>query len=553
MSYCTGRKLGKMAGGPGAAVITDDSWLRVNPSAYLADYNEIMPMQFLGDSAANSTQSICAKIRHSANDKRIKGIILEPGMLQISLPALNEIGIAIADFKVSGKPVYAYGDYLSQGDYLLASYADEIFMEPSASAGLMLTGTSANSLFYKDMYDKLGIKMHVIQAGEFKGAGEPYSQTSFSEGTRQNIAAALSDRFESILKLIAANRKITVDDVRTVYNNREDLFIHAEHAVELKLIDHAMSRAEMLKKLDTDSEKMVPIAKYASGPEFSAKDKIAVVYLNGNISAGPASYNQSMISHSKVQKICKALVKDKSIKAVVLRINSPGGSALESELIYQELLRLKASKPIVVSMGSVAASGGYYISCAADKILADEGTITGSIGVIMYCPREQDLAARSGSIPKPSSLAVCRRDQSLEPYSPELLASLKQSSIATYDEFKSRVMTARKISPDKIQSIAEGRIYSAEDALGVGLIDSLGNLEDAVLQAAGMANISDYAVTNYPTKITFFEALKDSEFFRMSLKSLLENRIVDIQKLAARYVEPIEPGTWMYLMPTMVD
>ena len=134
-----------------------------------------------------------------------------------------------------------------------------------------------------------------------------------------------------------------------------------------------------------------------------------------------------------------------------------------------------------------------------------------------------------------------------------MLASLKQSSIATYDEFKSRVMTARKISPDKIQSIAEGRIYSAEDALGVGLIDSLGNLEDAVLQAAEMANISDYAVTNYPLKITFFEALKDSEFFRMSLKSLLENRILDIQKLAERYVEPIEPGTWQYLMPTMVD
>ncbi|MDD4100785.1 MAG: signal peptide peptidase SppA [Candidatus Cloacimonetes bacterium] len=554
MSYCTGRKLGKMAGGPGAAVITDDSWLRVNPSAYLADYNEIMPMQFLGDSAANSTQSICAKIRHSANDKRIKGIILEPGMLQISLPALNEIGIAIADFKVSGKPVYAYGDYLSQGDYLLASYADEIFMEPSASAGLMLTGTSANSLFYKDMYDKLGIKMHVIQAGEFKGAGEPYSQTSFSEGTRQNIAAALSDRFESILKLIATNRKITVDDVRTVYNNREELFIPAEQAVSMKLIDHAMSRAEMLKKLETDSEKMVPIAKYAAGPEFSAKEKIAVVYLNGNISAGPASYNQSMISHAKVQKICKALVKDKSIKAVVLRINSPGGSALESELIYQELLRLKASKPIVVSMGSVAASGGYYISCAADKILADEGTITGSIGVIMVLPEGTGLGRKIGINSQTIKFGKFAGGiNPLEPYSPELLASLKQSSIATYDEFKSRVMTARKISPDKIQSIAEGRIYSAEDALGVGLIDSLGNLEDAVLQAAEMANISDYAVTNYPLKITFFEALKDSEFFRMSLKSLLENRILDIQKLAERYVEPIEPGTWQYLMPTMVD
>jgi protease IV len=555
MSYCTGRQFSKLAMSTQSSVIvTDNSWLRVNPSGMIADYNEVMPLNFMGSGSANSIQNMTAKIAQAADDKRIKGMILEPGMLQISLPALNELGLAIQNFKAGGKPVYAFGDFISQGDYLLASYADEIFMEPSASAGLLLTGTAVNALFYKELYEKLGIKMHVIQAGEFKGAGEPYNQTSFSEGTRQNIADVLSDRFELILATIAQNRSITTDDVRAVYNNREDIFIRAEQAVEMQLVDHALSRTEMLEKLDVESDKLVSIGDYKASRKMPRGDKIAVVYLNGNIAPGTAGYGQSLISHSKVRKITKDLIDNESVKAVVLRVNSPGGSALESEHIYQELLRLKASKPIIVSMGGVAASGGYYISCAADRIMADAGTITGSIGVIMVLPEATALGRKVGLRSQTIKYGKYAGAMNpFEPYSQEILNSFKQSSIGTYDEFKARVMSARGIAPEKINSIAEGRIYSAEDALAVNLIDEIGSLDLALVAAAEMANLSTFETVNYPVKMSFFEALKDSDFFNLTVQRIFSPNLLDLEKLARSYIEHIEPGTWQYLMPVVVD
>ncbi len=555
MSWCTGRQFSKMAGSAqSSVVIGQDSWLRVNPSGMIPDYNEVMPFAFMGKISANSIQNMTLKIRLAKDDSRIKGLILEPGMLQVSFAGLNELGIAIQDFKQSGKAVLAFGDYLTQGDYLLASYADEIYMEPSASAGLLLTGTAVNALFYKDLYQKLGIKMHVIQAGEFKGAGEPYSQTSFSEGTRKNIEAALSDRFDLILNMIVENRGLTRDDALAVYNNRENLFIRAEKAVEMKLVDHALSRANMLDSLATDAEKLVAISDYAPAYHIGKGDKVAVVYLSGNIASGPASYNQSLISHQKVKKIVKDLLKNQSVKAVVLRVNSPGGSALESELIYQELLRLKAEKPILISMGGTAASGGYYISCAADKIIADPGTITGSIGVIMVLPEVSALSNKAGIASQTIKYGkFAGALNPFEPYSDEVLASVKLSSIATYDEFKSRVMAARNISADKINSLAEGRIYSAEDALAVGLVDELGSLDTAISTVAEMAGLSDYETVNYPVKMTFFEALKDSEFLNLSLSSLLKGPHFDPLQMARDYIEHIEPGTWQYLMPVVVE
>lgn len=556
MSWCTGRQIAKIAGSSQSSKqITDNSWLKVNPNALLSEYNEVLPFSFMGSSGnANSVQNIAAKIRHAATDSKIKGIILEPAVLQISMAGLHELGLAIKDFKASGKPVYAFGDYLTQGDYLLSSYADEIYMEPSASAGLLLTGAAVNTLFYKELYEKIGVKMHVIQAGEFKGAGEPYSQTSFSEGTRQNIEALLADRFELILGTIAENRKLTKDDLRAVYNNREEFFINADQALEMQLIDHALSHTNMLDSLAIEREKMVAIADYQPHRKITKGDKLAVVYLSGSISPGSASYNASTISFEKVRKIAAKLIEDKSVKAVVLRIDSPGGSALESELIYQELLRLKAEKPIIVSMGGVAASGGYYIACAAEQILADAGTITGSIGVIMILPEATALGRKVGLNSQTIKFGKYAGAMNpLEPYSAELLSSLKHSSIATYDEFKARVMNARKIPLDKINSIAEGRIYSAEDALAVSLIDEIGGLDVAVAKAAEIAGISDYDTVNYPVKKSFLEALKDSDFFNMTLQSISGNKLYDLDKLAARYLEHIEPGTWQYLMPVVVD
>ncbi len=555
LSYCAGRQMSKFAfNAPATTTISNDSWLQLNLSAYIPEYNEVLPLNFFGAKSANSMQNLSAKIRQAKDDSRISGLLIEPIGAQLSLATLNELGLAIQEFKTSGKPVIAFGDMMDHSDYLLASYADEIYMEPSASAGLMLSGASANIMFYKEMFDKLGIKMHVIQAGEFKGAGEPYSQTSLTEGTRRNIEEMLSDRFNLILTGVAERRKLTMDDVKSVYNSRENFILHADEALEMKLIDHAAPRTQMLAERLIDRDKIVSVRSYAQRDQSTRGEKIAVLYLGGNIMPGVGSLNQALISHDKVRKAVKEIQDDKNIKAVVLRIDSPGGSALESELIYQELLGLKSSKPIVVSMGGVAASGGYYISCASDQIIADSGCLTGSIGVIMMLPEATGLSRKLGLGSQTIKFGKFAGGLNpLEPYSDELLASLKRNSEGTYNEFKSRVMTARKISPDKINSIAEGRIYSAEDALELGLIDQMGSLDFAVAKAAEMANISDYKIENYPHKLSFFEALKNSDLMDMQLSSLLRSRWWEIDRQIIDKLEMIEPYKWQYLMPIVIN
>jgi len=554
LSYWSGKQLSKFSmTTTSTTTITEGTWLRLNPSAMVADYSEVLPLSYFG-SAQSSVESLTRKIRSARDDKRIKGIIIEPSFVQLSLPSLKEIGLALEEFKASGKPVKGFGDLISQADYMLLCYADEIYMEPSASAGMMLSGTSSNVQFYKELLDKLGVKMHVIQAGEFKGAGEPYNQTKLSEGTRANIAAALSDRFDLIVEHISAARKLNPDEVKAIFNDRKDFFLSANAAQEMLLIDFPMAREEMLSKLEIKDDKLVSMNDYSTKREFPKGDKIAIVYLSGNITPGTGSFNQGIISHSKVKKITEQIRQDKSVKAVVLRVNSPGGSALESELIYQDLLKLRKDIPIVISMGGVAASGGYYISCGGNYIMADEGSITGSIGVIMLLPETTNLGKKIGIRSQTIKYGKYAGTFSMfEPYSPDLLASLKRNSEGTYDEFKARVMTARGIDFDKINSIAEGRIYSAEDALEVNLIDEIGSLDKAIAKAAELGNISSYSLQNYPRKITFFEALKDSDFMKLSVLNLLRRGIFSPEDLATQFLEQIKPYQWHYLMPYTVD
>jgi protease-4 len=555
LSYWMGRQMSKFAfSAAPSTIVSDDSWLSLNPGAYIPEYNEMMPLNFMSNKDINSMQNMSMKIRRAKHDRRISGLIIEPFGASLSLASLHELGVAIQDFKSSGKPVIAFGDMLTQGDYLLASYADEIYMEPSASAGLILTGSSANTLFYKELFDKIGVKMHIIQAGEFKGAGEPYSQTSFSEGTRRNIEDMLLDRFNLIIDGIAERRDLTHDDVKAVYNNRRDFILSAAQAQELRLIDHAKSKKQMQAEQGIDPEKVVGISSYSPRQLPVRGDKVAVLFLEGNITPMSGGFNQSIISHSKVRRAIKDIKDDSSIKAVVIRINSPGGSALESELIYQELLDLKSEKPILVSMGGVAASGGYYIACAADQIIADPGTITGSIGVIMMLPEATELGRKLGL--RSQTVGYGKFSSAIspfEPYSNDLLASLKRNSIGTYDEFKSRVMTARQISPDKINSIAEGRIYSAKDAMALNLVDDLGYLDDAIAIAAEMADIAQYQVQYLPRKISFFEAIKDMDFMGMQMRNLMGNRWWDIEAKIAQKLESIPMNEWLYLMPYSVD
>lgn len=530
-----------------------DAWLRVNPSAAVSDYNELQSVKWFG-SSKNSAEDMARKIRSAATDKRIKGMLIEPKFIQTSYPSLTEIGLAISEFKKSGKPVVAYGDYLTQADYLLASYASEIYLEPSTSAGLVLEGVAANLMFYKEMLDKLGIKMHVLQSGAYKGAGEPYSQTSLSPGTRDNIDAVLQARYDLLLKAIAERRKISIEDITQVFETREDLFLSADKAKALKLIDFPMNREDMMAKLKLDDDRFIDIADYSVSAPKDETDKIAVVYLSGEITpnTGNDFGNQTLISASKVKKIIEDIRDDKDVKAIVLRINSPGGSALESEKIYQQLLKLKKDIPIVISMGGVAASGGYYISCAGDYIIADPATITGSIGVIMMLPETEGLGKKLGLRTQTLKHGKFAGAFNLfQSYDPALLESLKRSSTGTYDEFKSRVIAARKYEPGTIDSVAEGRVFSAEAAKKNRLIDEIGTLDAAITKAASLGKTSVYSVANFPEKITFMELLKNSDFMKMKQAlRLYADPTAELER-ALRNIPAT--GEWHYLMPFKLD
>jgi len=539
--------------GAKVAKIPSAAWLYVNPNALLADYNEREELRFVNVSSPG-VQEICDKIKAAAKDDRIKGMLIEPQMVVTNYPSLAEMSLAIKTFQKSGKPVIAFGDNFTQGDYLLASCAAKIYMEPSASAGIALQGVSANMLFYKEMLDKLGIKMHILQSGAYKGAGEPYSQTELSKGTRENIAAALQDIYNQVLAIVAQNRKLDTAKVKAIFEMREDFILGAEKAKELQLIDYAMGRDEMLSNLGLEEDKLVKIANYLPSASKHKGDKIAVVYLNGNIApvSGLDFSNQSVISEAKVKKIVKQIRQHKEIKAVVLRINSPGGSALESELIYQQLLKLKRDYPLVVSMGGTAASGGYYISCAGDYLIADPGTLTGSIGVIGLIPEMTGLGNKIGV--RSQTLKYGKFAGALSPlehYDPAIIESLKRNSTATYNEFKQRVMTARKIAPADIEAVAEGRIFSAEDALTNKLIDEIGTLDKAIAKAASLAKATKYSAVNFPVQESFWKALRESEF--MNVKTHWQNTDTPTDRLEQYLRQIPATGELLYLMPYTLD
>jgi len=531
------------------AKVPSEAWLKLNPAAMINDYNELEQMKWFG-SASLSAQELAEKIRSAARDERIKGMLIEPNFIQINYPALSEIGLAILDFKKAGKPVAAYGDYFSQGDYLLASYADNIYMEPSASAGLLLEGVSANLMFYKELFDKLGIKMHILQSGAYKGAGEPYSQTQLSPGTKENIDAALKERYRLLRTAIAQRRKLSLDEVTAFFETREDYFVSAEKAKAGKLIDFPMGRDAMLAKLKLEEDQLLSIADYQAPKQKQNSDKVAVIYLSGQISPGSGTEfgGQGVLSEAKIKKIIKDLKKHKDVKAVVLRINSPGGSALESELIYQQLLKLKKDYPLVISMGGVAASGGYYISCAGDYIMADEATITGSIGVIGIIPETVGLGKKLGLRSQTLRHGKFAGAFNLfESYDPVLIESLKRSSTGTYNEFKSRVTAARKYEAGSIDSVAEGRVFSAAAAKQNRLIDEIGDLSAAIRKAASLVNIKTYSTVAFPKQTTFWEALKDSDIMKMKQELHL---LQDPQMQLERALQEIPAtGEWQYLLP----
>ncbi len=495
-----------LAGSGEQVTVHKNSVLVLDSSKKIADYTpkDNGPFKGLNLSETLGLDAVLDAIANAKSDGKIKGISIESGFAA-GLAQTQEIRKALLDFKTSGKFITAYSDAYSQKMYYLASVADTIFLNPNGA--IDFKGLGAEMLYYKDFEDKYGIKANVIREGKYKSFGEPYIKNHMSDANRTQLKVLLGSIWAEISTEITASRNISAANLDSIANSlggRKATLALANGLIDKTAyldeyeasLHNALSISEKKKIKKISLNDYIKVSKRSS----SSKNKIAVIYAQGEIKygAGDATY----IGQDRMIKDIRKAVKDKKVKAIVLRVNSPGGSALASDLIWRELVLAKKKKPLIVSMGNYAASGGYYISCMADEIFAEPTTITGSIGVFGILPTFKGLLDEQGI--KAEQVKTHEFAIGYSPYKEleEKYASIVQEGVSDiYLQFKSRVAKGRNISIDSVETIAQGRVWSGRDAVKNGLVDKLGSLDDALAAAAEKAAITSYKIVKYP-KIT---------------------------------------------------
>ena len=457
--------------------------------------------------------SILEGISRAKTDDNIKCIFIDND-IPASLATISEIRKAIIDFKQSGKPVYAYTDNMSQGMYYLASVADKIEMNPTGD--MLLKGLQAQVAFYKGALDKLGVEVQVFRHGKFKSAVEPYILSGMSAENRLQYQTMLDGMWRVYLQNVAESRGIDAAQLNQIADN--GTAHDPQMAKKLGLIDEVAYRDEVLNELvaltgaeNIDKLNLISIGKYAKAKPFvmPSDNKIAVVYASGEINQQSSGYGEQEITEKVYVEALREVRADSSIKAVVLRVNSPGGSAQVSDNIWHEVELTKQVKPVVVSMGNYAASGGYYISCPASYIIANEFTLTGSIGVFGMTLNIQKLMSNKLGINtevvktnKMSDFGNAYR--AVTPAEREIVQSEVEN---IYSTFVSRVSNGRNIPAERVDSIGQGRVWCGVDALRLHLIDAYGGLTDAIAKAAEMSETENYTLAEYPKQEEGFEAM----------------------------------------------
>lgn len=496
--------------------VADNSYLFIRTSGLLTQ-NEKLPDPFTfmrGDSRASLT-TIVQALDHAADDPRIKGVILRPLDMH-GFADLRELRQAVERFKDSGKPVYAYLEIGTDRDYYLASTADTIVMIPARSGGLIMLGLEFSSTYLARTLDKVGLKFQVLHIGDYKGAFENFGRDSMSDELRESIEYLYDGVFETYLKETAESRDgLTYEALRGEVMEGAKLLISGDRAKELGLIDLVMDWVDFKKWLspDDDPEAVTP-SRYlkACRRMGDSGNEIAVLAAEGEIRYGVDSdgffgMDEGIESHRIIGQL-KKLREDEDVKAVVLRVNSPGGSALASDLILAEVKRTTEVKPVVVSMSNVAASGGYYISCGASKIIAEPTTITGSIGVVGMVPSAEKMydkiEARVETISRGRWANFFRIDKDL---TEEKRAIYLDFMTDTYNEFVGHVAEHRGMSVEEVQEVAQGRIWTGAQALDRKLVDQLGGFHDAIAAARELAGLeeSEAAVKYYPPRRSIIE------------------------------------------------
>lgn len=470
---------------------------------YAGKYQDPWIMMFNEDKSVGFIDILNA-IEEAKKDENIKGISLLNTSSMLGLAQSKALRDQLLDFKKSKKFIVSYSDYFTQKEYYINSIADTLYLNPVGV--LDFKGLATEVMFFKDFQDQSGIKMEVIRHGKYKSAVEPFLANEMSAENRLQLSEMLNSAWASIVDDISKSRNISVSQLNAIAENLNART--PEMAKTSKLIDKIGYEDEYHKGIkkalkvekdeDYNSVSMVDYAKkIAFTPQKVSDNKIAIIYAQGEILGGEGDVN--IIGEGSIRRSLKEAREDKEVKAIVLRVDSPGGSALTSELIWREIEITKKTKPVVVSMGNYAASGGYYIACNANKIIAEPTTITGSIGVFGTLPNLSQISKKYGI-----NTSVVKTHENADGYSVFQPLSETQRNLATesveriYSTFINRVAKGRKMSPQAVDAIAQGRVWTGSEALKIGLVDKLGGLEIALQEAAKLAKIKEFKTENFP-------------------------------------------------------
>lgn len=482
---------------------------------------------------------ILASVKKAKENENIKGIYIQATALGTSYASLQAIRSALADFKESGKFIVAYADNYTQGLYYLSSVADKVMLNPQGI--VEWRGVASSPIFYKNLLDKLGIEMQIFKVGTYKSAVEPFIATEMSPANREQVTAFIGSIWGQIVEGVSTSRKISRDSLN-VYADRMLMFYPAEESMKTGLVDTLIYKNDVrdyiktLVKIEEDDrlpvlglDEMMNVKK--NTPKDKSGNIVAVYYASGEITDQPtSSVSEEGIVGSKVIRDLRKLKEDDDVKAVVLRVNSPGGSAFASEQIWHAVKELKSKKPVIVSMGGYAASGGYYISCIADSIVAEPTTLTGSIGIFGMFPDVKGLADKVGityDVVKTNKFADF--GNIMRPLNAEEQALMQMMIARGYNLFVSRCAEGRQMTKEAIEKVAEGRVWTGETAKQLGLVDELGGIDKALDMAVKKADIESYTVVSYPDKEDFLTSL-----FNVSSSNYVESKLFN-SKLGEYY------------------
>lgn len=526
--------VGMVASGSSAKDVADNTVFVINLEGQLQERSVDNPFsQYLGGAASTiGLDDLLDGIKKAKENDKIKGIYIEAGAFAPdSYASLQAVRKALVDFKKSGKWIVAYGDIYSQATYYVASVADKVYLNPSGQ--IDWHGLASQTMFLKDALAKFGVQMQVVKVGAYKSATEMFTGDKMSDANREQVTAFLGGIWQNVCQDVAKSRKVSVEQLNQ-YADNFITFAEPKSYVGMKLVDgllyHDQLKDEVKKlmKLGKDDDistiGLAGIMNVPGGKEEG--DEIAVYYAYGDIvdgASGALSQSESVIDGTKVSKDLEDLADDDDVKAVVIRINSGGGSAYASEQMWRAIQLVKAKKPVVVSMGGMAASGGYYMSCSANWIVAEPTTLTGSIGIFGMFPDMSGLVTQKLGVKfdevktnKNSAFGTMAR-----PFSEEEMAYLSSYISRGYSLFRQRVADGRHMSVDAVEKVAQGHVWVGQDALKIKLVDQLGGLDDAVAKAAKLAKLDEYYTASYPGKADWLDQFTSA----MSSGSYIDNQM----------------------------